>query len=133
MSGGDDSERGPQPDSGREPSGEQSHRGEGDPEQGRSAEPSDAPDASEDAPSHEQLAHEMGARADDMQDRSSELQQDVKSTRSEWERRQADESVPGAVTDKADPTYGAKPSDGEGNADSDTGGPATGQGHRRDD
>lgn len=49
---------------------------------------------------------DMGAQAEDMQDRSDQLAKDVASTRSDWERRQADETVPGAVTGTADPTYG---------------------------
>lgn len=49
---------------------------------------------------------DMGAQAEDMQDRSDQLAEDVASTRSDWERRQADETVPGAVTGTADPTYG---------------------------
>lgn len=94
-----------------------------------------AANASEGGPGHEELARDMGSQADDMAHRSAELQENVDSTRSEWERRQADESVPGAVSETADPTYGtpaAAGKDGDADTESDADGPETGDGHRRE-
>lgn len=94
-----------------------------------------AADASEGRPGHEELARDMGSQADDMAHRSAELQENVDSTRSEWERRQADESVPGAVSETADPTYrtpAAAGKDGDADTESDADGPETGDGQRRE-
>jgi len=124
MGDSDDSDDDPQRESGQQAS-RQPDRDESAPEHERSAEGSGAPDSSQSAEGHERLVREMGAQADDMQDRSSQLQEHVASTRSEWERRQTDENVPGAVTDTADPTYGGAPPEsgdqGQAKAHSDAG------------
>jgi phage shock protein A len=51
---------------------------------------------------HEQHADRLEREVDDMQERSDRLEGQISDTRSDWERKQADASVPGAV-DERDP------------------------------
>jgi TolA-binding protein len=44
----------------------------------------------------DKLADELEQGADQMQDRSQELEGDIEGVRQDWERKRADESIPGA-------------------------------------
>lgn len=61
---------------------------------------------------HEQQADRLEREADDMAEQSDRLEQDISETRSDWERKQADESVPGA-TGEREPEGPAPEPDGE--------------------
>ena len=50
---------------------------------------------------HEQHADRLAAEADDLQERSERLGQEISDTREDWERKQTDEAVPGAVGEPA--------------------------------
>jgi hypothetical protein len=49
---------------------------------------------------HEQHAERAERELDDMQEQSERLEEDISTTRSDWERKQADSSVPGAVDER---------------------------------
>ena len=49
---------------------------------------------------HEQHADRLERELDDMQEQAERLEGDIAETRSDWERKQADDSVPGAVDDR---------------------------------
>jgi predicted nucleic acid-binding Zn-ribbon protein len=49
---------------------------------------------------HEQRADDLEREVDDMQEQAERLKGDIADTRSDWERKQADASVPGAVDER---------------------------------
>jgi hypothetical protein len=49
---------------------------------------------------HEQQADRVERELDDMQEQSERLDGDISEARSDWERKQADSSVPGAVDER---------------------------------
>jgi|KBSMisStaDraftv2_1062788.scaffolds.fasta_scaffold5573636_1 hypothetical protein len=46
---------------------------------------------------HTQAADQAERQADEMEERSERLADDIEGTRDEWERKQGDEGVPGAT------------------------------------
>ena len=69
---------------------------------------------SEDRQDHEAKADELERELDDMQERSGNLGEKIEGTGEEWERRKADESVPGATGEADDEDDGGDgPGDGE--------------------
>src|SRR3954454_8160976 len=48
---------------------------------------------------HTEAADDADRHADEMEERSERLADDIEGTRDEWERKQADERVPGAIGD----------------------------------
>ncbi len=44
----------------------------------------------------EKLADELQGQADELQDKSADLEQEIGDVKQDWERKRADESVPGA-------------------------------------
>jgi hypothetical protein len=55
---------------------------------------------------HEEKANELEREADDLEQRSDRVGREVEETKSDWEARQADENVPGAVDDETIETAG---------------------------
>ena len=51
---------------------------------------------------HDERADELEREADDMQERSDRLEDEIGDVREEWERKQGDPAVPGAVDDGDD-------------------------------
>ena len=51
---------------------------------------------------HEERADELEREADEMQQRVERLEDETDEAREDWERKQKDSSVPGAVGDPAD-------------------------------
>ena len=49
---------------------------------------------------HEQRADDVERELDDMQEQAERLEGDIAETRSDWERKQADGSVPGAIDER---------------------------------
>jgi hypothetical protein len=49
---------------------------------------------------HEQRADEIERELDDMKEQAERLEGDIADTRSDWEHKQADASVPGAVDER---------------------------------
>ena len=64
----------------------------------------------EDRQAHEAKADEVERELDDMEERSERLGGEIEETGEQWERRQKDESVPGATGDPGD-------DDGDGDGD----------------
>jgi hypothetical protein len=52
---------------------------------------------------HTEAADAAERQADEMEHRSERLADDIEDTREEWERKQGDESVPGATGDPEPP------------------------------
>lgn len=50
---------------------------------------------------HEQKADHLDHEADELQERSEQLREEISDVREDWERKQADPSVPGAVGEPA--------------------------------
>jgi hypothetical protein len=67
---------------------------------------------------HEQRADEVERELDDMQEQAERLEGDIAGTRSDWESKQADGSVPGAVDEREpegpapEPPEGSEPESG---------------------
>jgi hypothetical protein len=57
------------------------------------------------------LAEKMEGEAQRLEERSHDLGQDIQETRQDWERKQADPGVPGAVGDPGHGDAGAAPAD----------------------
>ena len=53
-------------------------------------------------PPHQRQADELERDADEMEERADELEGEIADARKDWERKQADPSVPGAVDEDAD-------------------------------
>jgi hypothetical protein len=53
-------------------------------------------------PPHERQADELEHDLDEMEERSERLEDEISGARKDWERKQADPSVPGAVDEDAD-------------------------------
>ena len=53
-------------------------------------------------PPHQRQADELEREADDMEERSERLEDEISDARKDWEQKQADPSVPGAVDDDSD-------------------------------
>jgi hypothetical protein len=72
-----------------------------------------APDAPHDDQDKgpEALAQEMEREAERLQERSRDLGQDIQETRQEWERKQSDPGVPGAVGDPDEADAESAPAD----------------------
>lgn len=51
---------------------------------------------------HEQHADKLEHELEDMEERSERLEEDIEGTRSDWEAKQRDASVPGATGDAED-------------------------------
>ena len=51
---------------------------------------------------HQELAAEAEREADDLEHQGDKLEEDIDATKADWERKQGDESVPGAVPDPGD-------------------------------
>ena len=51
---------------------------------------------------HQELATEAEREADDLEHEGDKLEADIDATKDDWERKQGDESVPGAVPDPGD-------------------------------
>jgi phage shock protein A len=56
---------------------------------------------------HDQQADRLERELDDMEHQSERLEDEIAQTRSDWERKQADASVPGAVDER--PSQGPPP------------------------
>ena len=56
----------------------------------------------QDREAHEAKADELERELDDMKERSERLEGDIEGAGEDWERRKADESVPGATGDQDD-------------------------------
>ncbi len=65
---------------------------------------------------HKELADEMEREGDQMEQRSAELGDEIKEVRDDWQRKRADESVPGAPPPGADESD--TPDESEGSEDS---------------
>jgi phage shock protein A len=50
---------------------------------------------------HEQQAERLERELGDMEKQSERLEEQIQETRADWERKQADDSVPGAVDNRA--------------------------------
>jgi len=59
----------------------------------------------EEPPQHQRQADELDRDADEMEERSERLEDEISDARKDWESKQADPSVPGAVDreDSGDP------------------------------
>ena len=66
----------------------------------------------EDREAHEAKADELERELDDMKERSEGLGGDIEDAGEDWERRKADESVPGATDDLDDGDAGDDDGDG---------------------
>ena len=53
-------------------------------------------------PPHQRQADELEREADDMVERSDRLEDEISDARKDWEQKQADPSVPGAVDEDSD-------------------------------
>ena len=53
-------------------------------------------------PPHQRQADELERDLDDMEERSEHLEDEISDARKDWERKQTDPSVPGAVDEDAD-------------------------------
>jgi hypothetical protein len=53
-------------------------------------------------PPHQRQADELDREADEMEERSERLEDEISGARKDWERKQADPSVPGAVDEDSD-------------------------------
>jgi hypothetical protein len=54
----------------------------------------------EDPPQHQRQADDLEREADEMEERSERLEDEISDARKDWESKQADPSVPGAVDDE---------------------------------
>jgi hypothetical protein len=66
---------------------------------------------------HDEKAEELEREVADMEDRSDEVQSELDETKEDWESRQHDESVPGAVTEDAREVTAPEVDPKEGDAD----------------
>lgn len=62
---------------------------------------------------HQKLAAEGDREAEDLKRQGDKLDEDIEATKSDWEHKQADASVPGAVPDPADEGQAAESEPGE--------------------
>ena len=53
-------------------------------------------------PPHRRQADELERDLDDMEERSEQLEDEISDARKDWEQKQADPSVPGAVDEDSD-------------------------------
>ncbi len=54
----------------------------------------------EEPPQHQRQADDLDREADEMEERSERLEDEISDARKDWEGKQADPSVPGAVDDE---------------------------------
>jgi hypothetical protein len=62
---------------------------------------------------HQKLAAEGDREAEDLKRQGDKLDEDIEATKSDWEHKQADASVPGAVPDPADEGDAAQAAESE--------------------
>jgi hypothetical protein len=53
-------------------------------------------------PPYQRQADDLERKADDMEERSDRLEDEISGARKDWEQKQSDPSVPGAVDEDAD-------------------------------
>jgi hypothetical protein len=53
-------------------------------------------------PPYQRQADDLERKADDMEERSDRLEDEISEARKDWEQKQSDPSVPGAVDEDAD-------------------------------
>ena len=53
-------------------------------------------------PPYQRQADDLERKADDMEERSERLEDEISDARKDWEQKQSDPSVPGAVDEDAD-------------------------------
>ncbi len=56
----------------------------------------------EEPPEHQRQADDLDREADEMEERSERLDDEISDARKDWESKQADPSVPGAVDEDSD-------------------------------
>ena len=56
----------------------------------------------EEPPQHQRQAEDLDREADEMEERSERLEDEISDARKDWESKQADPSVPGAVDEDSD-------------------------------
>ncbi len=51
---------------------------------------------------HQELAADAEREADDLKNQGDKLEEEIEAAKDDWERKQGDDSVPGAVPDSGD-------------------------------